>query len=63
MSSEKLKEHLLQIAGDVKEDTRLNDIYDQLALLVDIEESEEQVMRGDFISQQEVEEKSKKWLK
>jgi hypothetical protein len=30
---------------------------------VDIEESEEQVMRGDFISQQEVEEKSKKWLK
>ncbi|MFM7430296.1 MAG: hypothetical protein KA713_19175 [Chryseotalea sp. WA131a] len=63
MSSEKLKEHLLQIAGDVKEDTRLDDIYDQLALLVDIEESEEQVMRGDFISQQEVEEKSKKWLK
>jgi hypothetical protein len=63
MSSEKLKEHLLQIAGDVKEDTRLDDIYDQLALLVDIEESEEQVMRGDFISQQEVEAKSKKWLK
>lgn len=63
MSSEKLKEHLLQIAGDVKEDTRLDDIYYQLALLVDIEESEEQVMRGDFISQQEVEEKSKKWLK
>jgi hypothetical protein len=63
MSSEKLKEHLLQIVGDVKEDTRLDDIYDQLALLVDIEESEEQVMRGDFISQQEVEEKSKKWLK
>lgn len=63
MSSEKLKEHLLQIAGDVKEDTRLDDIYDQLALLVDIEESEEQVMRGDFISQQEVVEKSKKWLK
>lgn len=63
MSSEKLKEHLLQIAGDVKEDTRLDDIYDQLALLADIEESEEQVMRGDFVTQQEVEEKSKQWLK
>lgn len=63
MSSEKLKEHLLQIAGDVKEDTRLDDIYDQLALLADNEESEEQVMRGDFVTQQEVEEKSKQWLK
>lgn len=63
MSSEKLKEYLLQIAGDVKEDTRLDDIYDQLALLADIEESEEQVMSGDFITQLEVEEKSKQWLK
>lgn len=63
MSSEKLKEHLLQIAGDVKEDTRLDDIYDQLALIADIEESEQQVVRGDFITQQKVEEKSKQWLK
>lgn len=41
MSSEKLKEHLLQIADNVKHETRLNDVYEQLALLEDIDEAEE----------------------
>ena len=42
MSSEKLKEHLLRIANDIKAHTRLEDIYSQLVLLEDIEESVEE---------------------
>lgn len=48
MSSEKLKEYLLQIADNVQESTKLDDIYDQLALLADIEESEEQEKEARF---------------
>ncbi len=38
MTTEKLKETLHQIADSVNDGTRLDDIYDQLALLADIEE-------------------------
>jgi hypothetical protein len=41
MTSEKIKEYLLQIASNVNKETRLDDIYEQLALLNDIDESEE----------------------
>ncbi|HEY5826357.1 MAG TPA: hypothetical protein VIT44_18435 [Cyclobacteriaceae bacterium] len=63
MSTEKLKEYLHQVADQVKEGTRLEDIYDQLALLADIDESEAQVERGETISHEEVIAKSKEWLK
>ncbi|MBS1554030.1 MAG: hypothetical protein JSU09_03815 [Bacteroidetes bacterium] len=63
MSSEKLKEYLLQIADNVQESTKLDDIYDQLALLADIEESEEQEKRGEVLTHAEVVSKSKEWLK
>lgn len=63
MSSEKLKEYLHQVAEQVKEETSLEDVYDQLALLADIDESEAEVKRGDVISHEEVINKSKEWLK
>jgi hypothetical protein len=63
MNSEKLKEYLKQIADRVTPETQLEDIYEQLALLADIDESEEQVSRGEVYSQGQVEEKSKEWLK
>ena len=64
MTSEKLKEHLLQIAGEIKTDTRLADIYEQLALLEDIEESEEEKERnGETLSHKEVIKRSAEWLK
>lgn len=63
MSSEKLKEYLLQMADNVQESTKLDDIYNQLALLADIEESEEQEKRGEVLTHAEVVSKSKEWLK
>lgn len=63
MTSEKIKEYLLQIAGNIKEDTRLDDIYEQLALLSDIDESEEEEQRGEVMPQEEVISRASQWLK
>jgi len=63
MTSEKIKEYLLQIAGNVNKETRLDDIYEQLALLNDIDESEEEEKRGEVLSHQEVISRSNQWLK
>ena len=63
MSGEKLKEYLHQIAENVRPDTQLNDIYEQLALLEDIDESEEQEKSGNVIAHEEVITRSKEWLK
>ncbi|NOS91383.1 MAG: hypothetical protein HOP30_05645 [Cyclobacteriaceae bacterium] len=63
MNTEKLKEYLHQIADSVNKDTRLDDIYDQLALLEDIDESEEEEKAGKVIAQEEVILRAKKWLK
>ena len=50
MTSEKIKEYLLQIAGNVNKETRLDDIYEQLALLNDVDESEEEEKRRSIIA-------------
>jgi predicted transcriptional regulator len=63
MSSEKIKEYLLQIAGSVNQETKLDDIYEQLALLNDIDESEEEVRQGKILSHQEVIARTNQWLK
>lgn len=63
MNTEKLKEYLHQIADNVNKDTRLDDIYDQLALLEDIDESEEEEKAGEVIAQEEVILRAKEWLK
>jgi len=63
MTPEKIKEYLKQIAENVTSETQLEDIYEQLALLSDVDESEEQELRGETLSQKEVEEKSKEWLR
>ncbi|MBT1703875.1 hypothetical protein [Chryseosolibacter indicus] len=62
MSGAKLKEHLLKIASEVTEITSLDEVYEQLALLNDIEESELEDTRGETISHQEVIDRSKEWL-
>ena len=64
MTSEKIKEYFLRIAGNVKESTSLDDIYEQLALLEDIDESEEQESRrGEVLPHNEVISRSQQWLK
>jgi len=59
----KLKEHLIQIAGKLTSESTLEDVYEQLSLLSDIEISEQQERVGEVVTQQEVELKSKEWLK
>ena len=63
MTSEKIKEYLLQIAGNVNQQTKLDDIYEQLALLNDIDESEEEEKQGKVLSHQEVISQANQWLK
>jgi predicted transcriptional regulator len=63
MREVKLKEYLSQIADRLTEDSTLEDVYEQLSLLADIDESEEQIEKGEVLTQKEVEEKSKEWLK
>ena len=63
MKGEKLKEYLLQIAGQINEKTKLEDIYEQLALLSDIDKSEQDAKQGLILTHEEVAERSKEWLK
>ncbi len=57
------KKYLHQIADQVDDSTTLEDIYKELALLADIEESEAQEERGEVYTQTEVENMARKWLK
>ncbi len=59
----KLKEYLTQIADRLTPESTLEDVYEQLSLLADIDESEEQEEKGETLTQNEVEAKSKEWLK
>ena len=63
MITSKIKQSLLEIANRVKSDTTIEDVYEQLALLSDIEKSEQQEREGKIFTQKEVEKKAKKWLK
>ena len=63
MTSSKIKQSLLEIASRVKANTTIEDVYEQLALLSDIEKSEQQEKEGKVFTQKEVEKKAKKWLK
>lgn len=63
MTALKIKQSLLEIAGRIKPTTTLEEVFQQLALLSDIETSELQEKQGKVITQSELKKKSKKWLK
>jgi hypothetical protein len=63
MQGERLKEYLLQIAGQINEKTELEDIYQQSALLNDIDQAEAEEKKGEVLSHEDVVQKSKEWLK
>lgn len=63
MNEEKLKKYLIQIADQLTPESTLEDVYDQLALLADIDESEEQEKKGEIFTQQQVRDTSKEWLR
>lgn len=63
MTAIKIKQSLLEIASRVKPGTTIEEVYEQLALLADIEKSEEQEKQGKVFTHSEVAKKAKKWLK
>lgn len=59
-----LKKHLIHIADRLTPDSTLEEVYEQQALLADIEISEEQERNGEVLTQAEVvQQQSEEWLK
>lgn len=57
-----LKKYLIQIADRLTPESTLEDVYEQLSLLSDIDESEQQEKRSEILTQKEVQTKSQEWL-
>lgn len=58
-----LKKYLIQIADKLTPESTLEDVYEQLSLLSDIDESEQQEKKGEILTQKEVQAKSREWLR
>jgi hypothetical protein len=58
-----LKKYLIQIAEKLTAESTLEDVYEQLSLLSDIDESEQQEKNGETLSQKDVQTMSKEWLR
>lgn len=60
---EKLKEHLNTIANQLTPESTLEDVYEQLALLADIEKSEQDDKENRVYSISEVKKQFNEWSK
>ncbi len=60
---DKLKEHLHTIAGQLTPNSTLEDVYEQLALLADIEKSEQDEKANRVFSTSEVKDRLNEWVK
>ena len=63
MEASVLKKHLLEIAEKLTPESTIEDVYQHLSLLADIDESESQEKKGEVFTQNQVRESSGKWLK
>ncbi len=63
MTAVTLKKYLIQIADKLTPESTLEDVYEQLSLLSDIDESEKQEKSGEILTQAEVQQKSRNWLR
>jgi hypothetical protein len=63
MTTSTIKNSLLEIASKVNRNTTIEDVYEHLALLNDIEKSEEQEKDGKILTHKALKNKAKKWLK
>jgi hypothetical protein len=58
-----LKKYLIQIADKLTPESTLEDVYEHLSLLSDIDESEQQEKNGEVLTQKEVQARSREWLR
>jgi len=63
ITKKKLKSYLTEIAENLTEESTLDDIYAQLSLLADIDESLQEEKNGEVYTHEEVVKMSKSWLK
>jgi len=63
MTTSTIKNSLLEIASKVNRNTTIEEVYEHLALLNDIEKSEEQEKDGKILTHKALKNKAKKWLK
>ena len=63
MKDTKLKKYLIEIANKLTSESTLEDVYVQLSLLSDIDQSESDEKVGHVFSQAEVVAQAKQWLK
>jgi hypothetical protein len=63
MTSTTLKESLLRIADRIDPSTSIEDVFKELSLIADIDESERQEESENTISHDDVKVQAKQWLK
>ena len=63
MEAKKIKAYLQELANKVDEHTTIEDVYNHLGLLRDIDEAEEQMKLGQVVPHSEVKKQSQEWLK
>lgn len=63
MGRPNIKKSLIEIASRVTPSTTLEEVYQQFAMLSDIEILEDQEKSGEVSSHQEVKKRAKKWLR
>jgi hypothetical protein len=63
MEASTLKKHLIEIAEKLTPESTIEDVYQHLSLLSDIDDSEEQERNNEVLTQNQVREASRKWLK
>ena len=63
LKGQTLKIYLQKLIEKIDEQTTVEDIFKQIALLEDIYISQQQIARGEGITQEELEKRSKLWIK
>jgi hypothetical protein len=63
MEAKRIKGYLQEISNKVDETTTIEDIYNHLALLREIDEAEEQMRLGMVVPHSEVKKMSQEWLR
>lgn len=58
-----VKSLLTEVMSKLTDESTMEDVYEQLALLSDIEISEEQERNGEVLTHEELKKRSQEWLK
>ncbi|MEL6590268.1 MAG: hypothetical protein AAFQ87_05185 [Bacteroidota bacterium] len=63
LKGQELKSYLKRLIDKIDDQTTVEDIFKQIALLEDVYTAETQITQGEFISQEDLEKRSQLWIK